>query len=519
MKQKLLLFYLLWCVFCPASGLFAQSSSTLFDDRLISEIYLSLPPDSLRYMLDQKINDRYLQADLVFVSGNTVRDTVQNVGLRLRGNTSLNAKKKSFKVSFNEFVPGRKYQGVKKLNLRGSANDPSMIREKLFYEVWNKAGMAKRRAAFTKLYINGDYRGLYTNIEEIDKEWLKDVFKNDTGNLYKCTWPADMAYLGDNAADYKKILNNPDTRAYDLTTNETADDYTRLIALFKALNEPVDAAYPGKINSILNTDAVLKAFALDVATGHWDDYFYNKNNYYLYDHPGTGRFEYITFDTDNTFGVSWGNTDWAKRNALLWYRTGEARPLATKLLAVPLFKDRFVRYLDTITRQITLPDSIFPRINALRSLLTPAAADDVFRTLDYGYTMDDFYNAFEKTVDTHTPYGIKPFLITRYLNTTNQIKSLLTAVESPGAGAPQALVQVYPNPAFEQITFRTTGGITGTLLNTLYDMAGRSIASWQWEATEAGHSYSIKNLPPGRYVVRWSAQSAAGTVIFVKYRE
>ena len=92
-------------------------------------------------------------------------------------------------------------------------------------------------------------------------------------------------------------------------------------------------------------------------------YFYNKNNYYLYDNPETGRFDYFTFDTDNTFGVDWLNKDWAVRNCLAWQKTGESRPLATKLLAVPAYRDQFIRYLDTLTRSITLPDSIFPYIN------------------------------------------------------------------------------------------------------------------------------------------------------------
>jgi len=516
MKQKLFLFGML-IFFARISALPGQSSPTLFDDNSVSAIYLTMPPDSFDYLIKYTVNTRYMQANLAFVSGSTTRDTLQNIGLRLRGNTSLGAQKKSFKVSFNEFQSGRKYQGVKKLNLRGSANDPTMVREKLFYEVWEKAGMPKRRAAFAKLYINGQYRGLYTNIEEIDKEWLEDAYGNNAGNLYKCTWPADLAYLGDDPQLYKKILNNPTTRAYDLTTNETADDYSRLIFLIKVLNGPTDAAYAAKIKTILNVPAVLKAFALDVATGNWDDYFYNKNNYYLYDNPGTGLFEYVTFDTDNTFGIDWVNRDWAKRAALTWYRTGEARPLATKLLEVPAFKDQFIRYLDTISRRITYPDSIFPRINALRSLITPAASGDQFRTLDFGYTMGDFYNGFEKTLSTtHTPYGIKPFLITRYSNTISQITGLLSATNSPAAAAAVPLIQAAPNPSADWVIFQSSSAINGSVQVVLYDLTGRTVAQWQWDTAETTMQFSVKNLVPGQYVAQWRSADQAGNFRMVR---
>jgi len=502
----LLFLYFVWPV--------CSQSTSLFDDNAVSEIHLQLPPDSLAYMLDELVNDRYLSASFVFDDGN-FRDSVANVGLRLRGNTSLFAQKKSFKISFNEFVPGREYQGVRKLNLRGQHNDPTMIREKLFYEVWEKADMPERRMAFVKLYINGQYRGLYTNAEEIDKIWLEKTYDDNDGNLYKCTWPADLAYHGSNHLTYKSILNNPETRAYDLTTNETEDDYTRLVALITALNQPVTAAFPQQISQILNVDGVLKAFAIDVATGNWDDYFYNKNNYYLYDNPATGRFEFITFDTDNTFGVDWVGVDWATRNCLAWQKTGEPRPLATKLLQVPAFRDQYARYLDTITRFITLPDSIFPRIDELHDLITPTAIADQFRTLDYGYSIQDFHGGFDQTIDFHTPYGIKPFLGLRADSTLQQIADLLTGTINPAA-PPEAVV-VYPNPAKDRLYIHTAPAFsTGQLNATLFDATGRPVAAVQWMAASASYEWPLGSLPAGYYLLRLESREKVVCMGLVK---
>ncbi|HMX39613.1 MAG TPA: CotH kinase family protein, partial [Saprospiraceae bacterium] len=489
---------LLLCI-CAAALLRAQSANTLYDDSRVSEVRIWLPHDSLQYMINELVNARYLHADFVFYDGSR-RDTVQDIGLRLRGNTSLGAKKKSFKVSFNAFAAGRKYQGVKKLNLLGSHNDPTMVRQKLFYDVWARAGMPPRRASFVKLYINDTYRGLYTNMEEIDKEWLERSYGDDEGNLYKCTWPANLGYMGPDQSAYKSLLNNPDTRAYDLSTNETADDYSRLVALITALHAPVDAAFPGKISAILNVEGVLKAYAIDVATGNWDDYFYNKNNYYLYDNPQSGRFEFVTYDADNTFGVDWLGQDWAKRNSLAWQISTDPRPLATQLLAVPVYKQRFVHLLDSVSRFVTCPDALWPRVQALHELIAPAALVDLFRTLDYGYTADDFHQGFEVAVDGHTPYGIRSFLSTRCQYTSQQIAPFVSV---PRPAEPDLGLRISPNPASGYWQVQVGAAWQGAALRlTLVDMEGRPVKQASWQVAAAAHPLSADGLPAGLYGAR-----------------
>lgn len=506
------LFHLL--LYCTGLPLFSQSTA-LYDDRKISEIRIQLSPDSLAFMIENLVNDHYMPATFVFVDGDQ-RDTVTETGIRLRGNTSLTAQKKSFKISFNEFVSGRTYQDVRKLNLRGSHNDPTMIREKLFYDVWNKAGMPYRRVAFVKLYINDEYRGVYSNVEEIDKDWLEDAFGNNAGNLYKCTYPADLNYIGDNPDTYKGIMNNPETRAYDLSTNETEDDYSRLIELIATLNQPVTANYPAQITTLLNVESVLKSFALDVVSGNWDDYFYNKNNYYLYDNPATGRFEFFTFDTDNTFGVDWVNRDWAKRDCLAWQKSNEARPLATKLLAVPAFRDQFIHYLDSISRYITHPDSIFPRVNTLHNLITPAAFNDVYRTLDYGYSMGNFHDGFTQTIDGHTPYGIKPFLSIRYDSTLQQIDGLVSSHDLLVAKSPASFF-TFPNPATEWLYVQTSAEMPAQSVDaTVYDKEGRSLLHWQWTTSAEPHRVSVQALPAGVYQLHLKMKGMEQSAGFVK---
>ncbi len=513
MKQYLipssLIVFLFFAAFLRAQTL----APPLYDDARIAKIFIHIPPDSFQFMLKNLVHTRYMRADMVYE-----KDTVRDIGLRLRGNTSLKHKKKSFKISFNEFVPERTYQGVSKLNLRGSANDPTMVREKLFYEIWEKAEMPKRQAAFAELYINKEYMGLYTNIEEIDKAWLERSYGNGDGNLYKCTWPADLAYLGDDQQNYKKIMNNPLERTYDLVTNQKEDDYERFVLLLKTLNEPLNEAFPDKISAVLNVHSALKSYAIDVATGNWDDYFYNKNNFYLYDNPTTGKFDFFTFDTDNSLGIDWVNRDWAKRDLTTWHRASEARPLITQLLAVPAFKELYLRYLDEITEEITYPEVIFPRINELRDQVTAAATADTYRSLDYGYDLSDFYNGFEKTVDVHTPYGIKPFLVARYVSTRNQLAAQFRLTSTDNFQR-QTTISTYPNPFRDQISLQWNDqDLNGEPVRfTIYDAQGRAHLSWETlNGQQQNAPIYAASLPTGTYFLKWQSADRSGQTMLHK---
>ena len=487
------------------------AQNTLFDDSRLSAIYITIPPDSLKVIYDSVLSDHYYMARFIF-DDNEKRDTLQNVGFRLRGNTSRFSKKKSFKISFNEYVSGRKYQGVKKINLNGEHNDPTMIREKLFYDIWKKAGMVERRTCFVKMYINGSYYGLYTNLEEMEKEWLTLVYPKTGGNLYKCTYPADLVYLGSDQQTYKNLENSTVTggRVYELQTNKTEDDYTRLVKLITTLHKSPDAAFVSEIATILNVDHFLKALALDVATGNWDDYSYNKNNYYLYDNPVDSTYDFIAYDPDNTFGVDWFGIDWATRDCRDWINKTMPLPLAQKLMAVPAFFNRYKQYLDTIANTVINPDSVFPRIDAMKQLIQQAAIADTYRTLDYGYTVADFYNGFNQTVDSHTPYGIKPFLSARQQAILSQLHPAGTEDLRPA----QNTITVYPNPAGESISISLTDHPTVPMTATISDLYGKTVL--QFTQHDITGVVPVQNLIPGMYLLRLYSSGLVYQAKFIK---
>ena len=77
-----------------------QESGEIFRDDVIPRIDILLPTDSLDYILDDANaqSNYHFNATFIFDNG-TIRDTLNDVGFRLRGNTSRTADKNSFKIS------------------------------------------------------------------------------------------------------------------------------------------------------------------------------------------------------------------------------------------------------------------------------------------------------------------------------------------------------------------------------------------------------------------------------------
>lgn len=392
----------------------------LFIDTVVPRIDITINPDTLVWIYDNVYSDIEFHAKFVFNNG-TIRDTIDNVGFRLRGNTSRNSKKKSFKISFNKFTDGGKYYGVEKLNLNGEHNDPSIMRSKVMWDILRKLEIPAPRANHVQVYINGNYYGLYLNVEHIDEEFVLNRFGNKDGNLYKCTYPVDLNFLGTDPNLYKYVSG--DHRAYDLVTNQIADDYSDLATFIDVLNRTSQDNLVCKLDELFNTYDYLKVMAADIFCGNWDGYIFNKNNFYLYNNKATGKMEYIPYDLDNTFGIDWFGIDWGLRNIYSWEKDGNPRPLYTRLMANPELRTQFTYYAKKLIENTIDIDSLIQSIEVRKNRIAQYVAGDPFYPQDYGYTYNDFQNSYTETIGAHVKYGLYPYLNTRSTSMSEQIES------------------------------------------------------------------------------------------------
>jgi len=107
----------------------------VFRDDVIPVIRISIDPDSLDAIYANPESDHEYPASFSFDNG-SVQESIQLVGFRVRGNTSRQSQKKSFKIAFNSFERKQKFYGLEKMNLNGEHNDPSVTRSKICWDLY-----------------------------------------------------------------------------------------------------------------------------------------------------------------------------------------------------------------------------------------------------------------------------------------------------------------------------------------------------------------------------------------------
>lgn len=406
----------------------------IFSDDVIPRVDIFLPADSLSYILDDaNAQSNYLfHATFIFDNG-SIRDTLDDVGFRLRGNTSRTADKNSFKISFNTYVSGRDYYGLEKMNINGEHNDPSIIRTKLGWDIASQIGLPASRCNHIRLYVNEEYFGLFANVEHVDEEFVDLRFGSKDGNLYKCLYPADLHYLGSNPDEYK--LEVFGRQVYQLKTNTSENDYSKLAHFIDVLNNTPTNDLACELEQVFNVNQYLKYIIFDILTSNWDGPIFNKNNFYLYENPKNGLVEYIPYDIDNTFGTDWFSVDWPNRNIYSWSPSSEYRPIYERLMEVPEYKKRYTYYLRNIVMDVFNENNLNPHIDSLKLKMDTWRMDDPLAGLDYGYDFDDYENSFTQFLSAHVKYGIKEYINERYYSAIAQwdqqnIEPIITELES-----------------------------------------------------------------------------------------
>lgn len=419
-KFKFLLFLIIGVLAEVKAQDFLPALGEVYRGDVVPEIRIYVSEDTLDwlYASENLFSDKYFKAVVVFDNG-TVRDEFYDVGFRLRGNTSRHAKKKSFRLSFNTFVSGRTYHGVEKMNLVGEANDPSSMRAITCFEIYRRSNLIASRANHCNVYINDRYYGVYSNLEHYDEEFTNLYFGTKTGNLYKCSFGADLRYRGENQESYK--FHNGQGRVYDLNNQSGIDNYSDLVHFIKVLNLTPDEDFICEFEKIFELNDYLKYMAIDILTGNWDGPLYNKNNFYLFNNPITGKFHYLPYDLDNTLGIDWVDREWHDRDIYSWGHETEARPLYDRIIKIPALRDRLSYFLLKLTDEIFTNGELSAFLFYKRTLIENWIKIDPYKSLDYGYTYDDFRQSLLQPNGGHVKNGIIPFIDRRRSSAKNQL--------------------------------------------------------------------------------------------------
>ncbi len=352
-----------------------------------------------------------------------------NVGVRYKGNSSFHGvppPKKPFKVDFNRYVSGQNFHGVKKLNFSNSLWDPSMMREVLGYDTFAAADCPACRTSHVKLFVTvpGVYTrelfGVYVMIEQVDKTYLADRFRDDSGNLYKAAmWGGDLKWLGSDPMPYRDC--------YEKKTNELEDDWSDLINFINILNNTPDPSFKTEIEKVFNVDGFLSYLAANTALSSLDSIAGRNCNFYLYHNPRTGRFELLPWDLNETFG----NHTLPRDNGLTAdemltldiynpVSTGE-HVLIERILNVPEYMADYLERLQALVEGYFAPDSMHAEINTVYNLIKA----DVYLDTHKEFPSADFDASIEHDLPENSDpgriLGMKPFVTQRVTSILDQL--------------------------------------------------------------------------------------------------
>lgn len=216
---------------------------------------------------------------------------IEDVVIRKKGLLgSLSSHRPSLRVELSDPPHAdRQYRGLSRLTLNNNLQDPTNAHQCVTYALFEQAGIAAPRCGLARVSVNGEELPTYTHVEPVKKAFLERVFGDDSGNLYESVAASEFT---------------PERVEYfQLKTNEMQDDRSDLDRVVQALQAD-DDALTDALSEVFDLDELITFWAMEVLTGHADGLTGNRNNTFLYHHPGDDRFHPIPWGTDGAFAAA-----------------------------------------------------------------------------------------------------------------------------------------------------------------------------------------------------------------------
>ena len=399
----------------PASP---RGSDYLYDISVVSEVKLSISHDDWNTFLTNfdlnPDNNTYIPATFSFKKGSESFQ-MDSVGVRLRGNTSrrrpegttgelhqsqnANWHHVHFQVKFDEYRDKVKFCNSDRVVLKWFKDDAMYCREIYSYDLFRRFGVwTAPRASYTRVSIDikGDskpaYFGVYALVEGVSEAFLANrkaagKFTSKNGNLWKASWGATLSpnSMSDDKMGVSVTSLNPSESVnyvYDLKTNKKiglAAARTQLKEFVNTMNGLASGSSALKtfLETRMDVDQFLRAYAVNVMVGMWDDYWHGQNNYYFY-FDENNKFYFIPFDYDNTLGTSMGMNA-GTQNMLTWGSLDNDRVLMRKVMSITEYKERYKNYIKELAsadNDYFYTDKSLARIQQWHTMISPYLAND-----------------------------------------------------------------------------------------------------------------------------------------------
>ncbi|HET9360472.1 MAG TPA: CotH kinase family protein [Vicinamibacterales bacterium] len=273
----------------------AQTAATLFDDGVLHTLKIAIHSRDWARLRSAYLENTHYPADLTW---NGLR--VTNVGVRSRGRFSRNGVKPGLTIDFAHYSTRGQFLGLRALVLDNLVEDKSMIRERVAMAFLRRFGVPAPRAAFARVFVNGQYAGLYAMVEEVDRVFAQHALGDANGALFEYRWlrPYFGEYLGDDLDLYRPLFE-PRTREYDSVFSL----YDPIRELIRAINYAPAESFREAVGMRLDLAAMLRLLAAEVLLGEADGIASGTgmNNFYLHRHSTNQRHQLLPWDRDLAF--------------------------------------------------------------------------------------------------------------------------------------------------------------------------------------------------------------------------
>ena len=379
----------------------------IYDRSSVPELHISISDEQWQTLLDafdaDNATTEQVHADLSFCRDG-ITTTVMDSGLRLKGNVFSRRRPQSgsgrfqhvhYQVNFHKFNKddAHSVHGCRKISFKWFKDDPSYVREILAYDIFRDAKVwTASLNTYCKLYItvgnaSEKYLGVYDAIEHLDEQYLKSrkaLFGSAKGNLWKARYGASFAHVQD---DFGADLGDGVEHRYELKTNteQYPAAYDQIQDFIKNYTTLRDDEFHTWVSSHVDVPLLLRTYAVIVATGFWDDYWCDSNNFYFYFNSTDGHdytFYYIPYDCDNTFGIGNGGLEYAAlapatQDPFKWGHT--SNPLITRLLKfddfAEIYRAELLRMIDP-DKGIMDPESAIAKVKDLQRMIKGLTDND-----------------------------------------------------------------------------------------------------------------------------------------------
>ena len=433
--------------------------------------------------------------------------------MRLKGNSTFNHPndKKAFKIDFNKYVSGQNYDGLKKLNFSNGFKDPSFLREKVFFDLCQDAGVPAPRANFANVYFNGTLWGFYTVVEQIDDQFLDWRIGDDDGNLFKAGDNFGGGPGGGGAAadlvDYGANQSNYEER-YELKSNEDENDWTDLIEFIDFINNASDADFENEIADKLEWTEYLRSAALNSMFSNLDSYTGSARNYYLYHNMTSDKWEWIKWDGNECFGSygAGGPGGGLNMTTLALNHHDNNRPLLERIFENENLYNQYLSEVCYLKANFFNSDYINARIDILKPLIQAS----VYADNNKMYSNADFDTNTESNISGGggpgggTTYGLKSFVQEKhnYLNGVVDCSVGLNETEI------NQIYAIYPNPANTNIALAWQDNSVQSLV--IFNILGEKMYE-ETTKDETRTNIDVSSFANGLYFVQFFTEKGNQT--------